>query len=110
MAPVDHAPFRTTRRRLIITDASKPTMQPHVHFRQDNLRKAWVVLAPEHVYWPDETSVAILQKLDGVRNVACIIDDLARDYDAPHAAVAADVIEFLQTWADERLIREAEQP
>ncbi|MBA4782434.1 MAG: pyrroloquinoline quinone biosynthesis peptide chaperone PqqD [Rhizobiales bacterium] len=110
MATADHAPFRTTRRRLIITDALKPTLQPYVYFRQDSLRKVWVVLAPEHVYWPDETSIAILQKLDGARNVACIIDDLARDYGAPRAAVAADVVEFLQTWADERLIREAEQP
>ncbi|MEO1067013.1 MAG: pyrroloquinoline quinone biosynthesis peptide chaperone PqqD [Pseudomonadota bacterium] len=95
------------RRRLLITNGVKPRLRPHIHLRFNDLREAYCVLAPEHVYWPDDTSVAILKKLDGARDVTAIIAELAAEYDAPADMVGPDVVEFLQTWADERLIGEA---
>lgn len=99
--------MQTTRTRVLIHDTLRPALRPHVHMHFNELRQAYAVLAPEHVYWPDDISVSILKKLDGVRDVATIIDELAHDYDAPSEAVGVDVREFLQTWADERLITEA---
>lgn len=96
--------MKTDRIRLVIADDHKPTLRPHIYLRFNEMRSAWAVLAPEHVYWPDEISVAILQKLDGARNVSTIISELADAYDAPPEAIGSDVMEFLQTWADERLI------
>jgi len=96
--------MKTERKRLIIEEHHMPRLRAHVYLRFNEKRNAWALLAPEHVYWPDEISVAILQKLDGVRDVSRIIRELADDYDAPPHAVGPDVIEFLQTWADERLI------
>lgn len=99
-------PMKTDRTRLVVSDGLKPVLRPHIHLRYNALRQAWTVLAPEHVYWPDDISVAILQKLDGMRDVRTIIGELADDYNAPHDAVGTDVVDFLQTWADERLITE----
>lgn len=97
-----------SRSRLIVEGATRPALKAHVLLRFDDLRKAWVLLAPEHVYWPDEIAVAILQKLDGNRDVKTIINTLAEEYGAPAADVGADVTEFLQTWADQRLIQHKE--
>lgn len=94
----------TDRARLIVKDDQTPALRPHIHLRYNEIREAWTLLAPEHVYWPDAISVAILQKLDGKRTVSTIISELAHDHDAPPEAVGPDVMEFLQTWADERLI------
>lgn len=98
--------MKTTRTRLIIEDKTRPVLSAHVHMKFNELRQAQAVLAPEHVYWPDDVSVAILKKLNGKKDVTTIIAELADDYSAPVEAVGADVIEFLQTWADERLISE----
>ncbi|MEP2942204.1 MAG: pyrroloquinoline quinone biosynthesis peptide chaperone PqqD [Hyphomicrobiales bacterium] len=98
--------MQTTRTRILIQNTTRPVLRGHVHMHYNELREAHAVLAPEHVYWPDDISVAILKKLDGVRDVATIIDELASDYAAPVDAVGADIREFLQTWADERLITE----
>lgn len=94
----------TERVRLVVQNEHTPQLRPHIHLRFDPKRQAHALLAPEHVYWPDEISVAILQKLDGERSVGAIISELACEYDAPIDAIGPDVIEFLQTWADERLI------
>lgn len=97
--------MKTERIRLVVQPEHKPQLRPHIHLRFEPKRGAYALLAPEHVYWPDEISVAILQKLDGERTVGAIIGELAREYGAPEEAVGSDVLEFLQTWADERLIK-----
>lgn len=96
--------MRTERVRLIVQDGDTPHLRPHIHLRFDPKRQAFALLAPEHVYWPDEISVAILQKMDGDQTVAKIISELANEYGAAEQEVGPDVLEFLQTWADERLI------
>lgn len=96
--------METQRTRLTVAGHHRLSLRPHVYLRFNERRNAWAVLAPEHVYWPDEISVAILQKLDGSRDVTAIVDELAQDYDAPREAIGPDVMEFLQNWADERLI------
>lgn len=96
--------MQTARTRLLIEGAMPLVLHPHVHLRFNELRQKWAVLAPEHVYWPDDISVAILQKLDGIRSVSTIISELADEYDAPVTEISNDVREFLQNWADERLI------
>jgi len=99
--------MRTERVRLVVEGEHMPQLRPHIHLRFDAKRNAFALLAPEHVYWPDEISVAILRKMDGIRTVAAIIRELADEYDASDEDVGPDVFEFLQTWADERLIESA---
>ncbi len=95
------------RQRLLISDETKPRFAEHVHLSFNELRQAWVVLGPEHIYWPDETSVSILQKCTGSDTVSAIVASLAEEYEAPASEIAPDVQEFIQTWADNQLIVEA---
>ena len=92
------------RQRLVIDGNTRPRLPSHIRLRFDDVRQAWVVLAPEKVMWPDEISVDILKRCDGAATADELIDALSEEYDAPRDAIEADVIAFLQEWADRRLI------
>jgi pyrroloquinoline quinone biosynthesis protein D len=85
--------------------ASMPSLPGHVRIQYDPVRQAYAVLAPEKVFWPNEISLDILRKCDGARPVGEIAAELAVEYEADEADVAADVTEFLQEWCDKLLVR-----
>ncbi len=78
---------------------------PHVRFRFDEVRQAWIVLAPERLLLPDEQAVEILRLIDGARDVDAIIDELAGRFDAPRAVIAGDVLPMLQDLVDKKVLR-----
>lgn len=78
---------------------------PHVRFRFDEVRHAWVVLAPERLLLPDEQAVEILRLIDGKRAVDDIVDELAGRYDAPREVIAGDVVAMLQDLVDKKVLR-----
>lgn len=78
---------------------------PHVRFRFDETRQAWVVLAPERLLLPDEQAVEILRMIDGEQAVDSIIDELVRRYDAPRGVIAGDVVKMLQDLVDKKVLR-----
>jgi pyrroloquinoline quinone biosynthesis protein D len=78
---------------------------PHAKFRFDEVRQAWIVLAPERLLLPDEQAIEILQLVDGERTVDTIIDELARRYEAPRDVIAADVVKMLQDLVDKKVLR-----
>ena len=82
-----------------------PAFATGVRFRFDGVRSAWVVLAPEKLFLPDEPAVEILKLVDGVRRVDQIIDDLAARFDAPRAVLAADVSSMLSDLAEKGAVR-----
>lgn len=82
-----------------------PRYAPGVRMRHDKVRGAWVVLAPERLFMPDEQAVEILKLVDGSRSVGAIVDDLAARYDAPRALIATDVGTMLDDLADKGAIR-----
>jgi pyrroloquinoline quinone biosynthesis protein D len=75
---------------------SVPRFKRGVKFRFDAVREAWVLLAPEKLFMPDEIAVEILKLIDGVRTLDAIIDDLAARFDAPRDLIATDVAAVLQ--------------
>jgi pyrroloquinoline quinone biosynthesis protein D len=75
-----------------------------VRLHHDPVRGAWALLSPEKVMWPDEVSLDILRLCDGAATADEIVAQLAREYEAEPETVRADVLEFLQTWADRRLV------
>ena len=79
---------------------------PHVRFRFDETRKAWIVLAPERLLLPDEPAVEILRLIDGERDVDTIIDDLAGRFEAPRDVIAGDVLPMLRDLVDKRVLRQ----
>ena len=78
---------------------------PHVRFRFDETRQAWVVLAPERLLLPDEQAVEILQLIDGERGVDSVIDELIRRYEAPREVIANDVVKMLQGLVDKKVLQ-----
>ena len=78
---------------------------PHTRFRFDEVRQAWIVLAPERLMLPDDQAVEILQLIDGERAVDGVIDELVRRYDAPRDVIAADIVKMLQDLVDKKVLR-----
>jgi pyrroloquinoline quinone biosynthesis protein D len=79
---------------------------PHARFRFDEVRQAWIVLAPERLLLPDEQAVAILRLVDGERDGNAIIDALSGQYEAPREVIAGDVLAMLQDLVDKKVLRE----
>ena len=91
--------------RAMVSPRSVPSLPKHVRIQFDPVRKAFAVLSPEKVFWPNEISLDILRRCDGRAAVSEIIADLAAEYDADEADVAADVTAFLQEWSDKLLVK-----
>lgn len=82
-----------------------PGFAAGVKFRFDAVRQAWIVLAPERLFLPDEQAVAILQLIDGTRTLGAIIDGLASQFDASRTLIAEDVTTMLQDLVDKGVLR-----
>jgi pyrroloquinoline quinone biosynthesis protein D len=91
--------------RLSIEGDAVVRFAPHTRFRFDEVRQAWIVLAPERLMLPDEQAVEILQLIDGNRAVDGVIDELVRRYEAPREMIAGDVVKMLQDLVDKKVLR-----
>jgi len=89
----------------MIEEHEVPRFSPGVRFRYDEVRQAWVVLAPERLFLPDEQAVEILKLIDGTRSLGGIVDHLAERFNAPHEVIAADVAAMLRDLADKGVLR-----
>ena len=94
----------TEQSRLLVEGPTVLRFAPHVRFRFDEVRQAWVVLAPERLLLPDEQAVEILRLIDGERNVDIVIDELVRRYEAPRQVIATDVVAMLQDHVDKKVL------
>lgn len=81
-----------------------PRLARGVRLRHDEARGQWVLLAPERVFQPDPVGVEILRKVDGVRPLSLIVDELASAFSVDRARVAADVGAFLAGLVEKGLI------
>jgi pyrroloquinoline quinone biosynthesis protein D len=95
-----------TAGRVPIEGGAVLSFAPHVRFRFDKTRKAWVVLAPERLLLPDEQAVEILRLIDGERDVGAILDQLAGRFDAPREVISDDVLPMLQELVDKGVLRQ----
>ncbi len=73
-----------------------PKLKQGVKFRFDKARDAWILLAPERLFMPDEVAVEVLKRVDGVSTVAVIVDDLAAAFNAPREEIESDVLGMLE--------------
>lgn len=86
-------------------DSAVPKFAAGTKFRFDKVRNAWVVLAPERLFVPDEQAVEILKLVDGERSLGEIVDDLAGRFNAPRELIAGDVADMLRDLAEKGAIR-----
>ena len=95
-----------TAERPLIEGTAVLSFAPHVRFRFDETRQAWIILAPERLLLPDEQAVEILRLIDGERDVDAIINVLAGRFDAPRDVIAGDVLPMLQDLVDKKVLRQ----
>jgi pyrroloquinoline quinone biosynthesis protein D len=88
-----------------VSEAAIPAFATGVKFRFDPARGAWIVLAPERLFLPDEAAVAILRLVDGARSLGAIIDELATRFATPRDVIAVDVAAMLRDLADKGVLR-----
>lgn len=100
-----HVLAEVKKTRQIATPLSKPQLMAHVRMRYDPVREALALLSPEKILWPDEIALEIINLCDGQNTVSDIANQLATQYEAPLDEVMADVIEFLQSWSDQLLLK-----
>jgi len=79
----------------MIDPTAVPKLKPGVKFRFDRSRDAWVLLAPERLFMPDEIAVEVLKLVDGERTAAAIVDELAVAFKAPREVIETDVLAML---------------
>jgi len=74
---------------------SRPRLPRGVKLRHDGVRGRWTLLAPERIFEIDATAAAVLELCDGKRDLAAIVEELARRYTAPPAVIEKDVVAML---------------
>lgn len=84
-----------------------PKLARGVRLRHDEARGQWVLLAPERVLNPDPVAVEILKKVDGVRSIDAIVEELASAFSVDRARVASDVDAFLAGLVEKGMIEVA---
>ncbi|AQS88034.1 pyrrolo-quinoline quinone synthesis protein PqqD [Neoasaia chiangmaiensis NBRC 101099] len=72
--------------------------------RHDTTRDVWLIQAPEKAFVADPIAAAVLQRVDGERSIATIVDDLARVYQAPRETIERDVLTLLADLTDKRVL------
>jgi pyrroloquinoline quinone biosynthesis protein D len=81
-----------------------PRLPPGVRLHWDAVRGSHVLLAPERVLMLDAVGHAILSRVDGQTATAALVAGLAAEFDAPAEEIGADVADFLDGLARERLV------
>ena len=53
------------KERLLLKSETVPVIPNHVRFEFNEVRKEWVLLAPERALYPDKIAIEVLKKCDG---------------------------------------------
>lgn len=92
--------------RLLVGVETRPSLPRHIKLRHDAGRGRWIILAPERVFNPDDTAVAVLRLCDGQRTVEDIAKALSAEYQAPLDIIRSDILAMLQDLADKGVVKE----
>ena len=84
-----------------LAEADRVALPPWVRLHFDRVRDRWVLLAPERVLFPCATSVTIIERLGGGRDLGELVGALADEFEAPRDTISADVRRMLQGLADQ---------
>jgi pyrroloquinoline quinone biosynthesis protein D len=87
-----------------LTPESRPHLLRGVKLKNDQVRKTWVLLAPERYLRLNAISVDILQRCDGDAALSAIVDDLAQKYSADRTLIERDVRSLLNSLLEKRML------
>ena len=95
------------KERLLLKNETIPIIPSHVRFEYNEVRKEWVLLAPERALYPDPIAIEVLKKCDGKISIQLIGEDLAKKYKAPVKKIIKDIITMLQDLADKGFLKKS---
>ena len=78
-----------------LTGATVPKLPKGVRLHHDETRAQWLLMGPERLFKLDPIALEILRRCDGATDLATMIGDLARQFEADAATVDKDVRAFL---------------
>lgn len=87
-----------------LSEDAVPVLGRGVRLRENKNDGSWVLLAPEKMFELDQISTEILTRVDGVRSIGVIVDDLAAAFNAPREEILGDVQAFLQDLHTKRVL------
>lgn len=87
-----------------LTADSRPHLLKGVKLKNDQVRKTWVLLAPERFLKLNAISVDILRRCDGQAALASIVDELSTAYAADRAVVDRDVRVLISGLVEKRMM------
>ena len=87
-----------------VTGASVPKLPRGVRLHLDQVRDAYVLLAPERAFNVDEIAVRVLKLVDGSRTVGDIVAQLAQTFNADPALIERDVTAMLGDLVAKRVV------
>jgi pyrroloquinoline quinone biosynthesis protein D len=73
--------------------SNQPRMASHYRLQWEEVQKSWVLLYPEGMVKLNGSAGEIMQRLDGVKTVQMVIDDLEKQFEA--TGLTPDVLDFL---------------
>ena len=87
-----------------ISRTARPHLPRGVRLKRDEARGGFVLLAPERVVRADPIAAAVLERCDGERTLAEIIDDLCAVYRGERSRIEADVRRLLAELAAKKMV------
>jgi len=87
-----------------LKDTDKPVILRGVRTHFDDVRKVWLLLAPERALKLDDVGRSILDEVDGERTFAEITALLAEKYNAPVERIAGDARTYLSGLIARRMV------
>jgi len=91
--------------RLLLNEKHVPKLARHARLRFDQARNQWIINAPERVFELDEIAGLVLQRLDGIKSLGLLFDDLSSEFSAPREVIQTDVLALLQPLADKGILK-----
>ena len=88
------------KERLLIKNETKLVIPDYIVFQYSEVRKEWVLNAPERTLYPCKIAVEVLKKCNGNLNIEKIAEELATLYKAPVKKIGKDIKVMLQDLAD----------
>ena len=73
--------------------AHQPRMASHYRLQWEEVQKSWVLLYPEGMVKLNGSAGEIMHRLDGIKTVQTVIDDLEKQFEATD--LTPDVLDFL---------------
>ena len=88
----------------MIEPSAVPYLPRGVRVHWCDVRKAWLLLAPERAVKMDQVAASILQALDGERDFAGVVDHLSETFKAPREQIEGDARKFLTDLVNRRMV------